>query len=1015
MVIDLIEEDAINEKCCIQVLKILITKADTEIDELEKDLVALQSELAWAEHEEWSEICGSALREKIVWLDISTRNLRSIDENNNDIQLLMHREPADNIHDIVKALLRTYFPEKDEQRTPEVIALNSSSDSSLHDTGLLDGHKDLNKSDSHSVVKEERGEIGITKGERCTSTTLKFQEKKTNDSKTIKPANTNIMDSSPDSLRLAADYYDKKKTSSKSNSKSTQQWEAKGQGLTCEENKTSTMMFKNEKPANTNIMYSSPDSLRLAAGYSDKKKILDSEHARQWVAEGQDLAPVEKKASTVTFNSQQPANIDVMNLSSDSLRLAAGYCDKKKTTYSESTTHWEPKGQGLAPDEKKIIQDASMFHKERSMQNLEVEHATIKDSSTSISCPDENDILNFVYSESIDEKVDEYSSIPMADITGSLSRPDGFGRDFGKTVEFQIELPEDASVKYFSSDSLKYANGCSSGMKNSCLPLLVENGYEEVRKQPSTSTDKNQMLSLSLNPESTLEKTEKHIAMKNSSTSVICPEEKIKLKISDSVIMNEMVEEHASMPVADNIGPSLRPDGPGTDVKLVELVTKETSSTSVSCPDEKNKLKNSDSKIMSEKVGEHTSIPMVNIVGSSRRDKCGTDVDRTVESADGVVKYFSSDSLKYAKGWSNEMKNSRLIEKGYEEGGKATHQKIEKEPANALVKYMSPNSWRQSAGINKRTESSESRLCASRQGKNEKSDVEQKLIDFVPKTAQKVGIKESKVILANKTVCSNTCLKAAGDVSNNLQIVKFQEGGLTDLGHFALPSKDQMGEDTAKPKLNDVGKPAEESQKANADLHKKPRVNLGLEPQKPKTQRKSPFSMKNAQEPSFPPTDTSFIPHSKKERKSIIDDDNTSLKQFLSLMHLKKSVHTTKVSASQSQKKRKRTSTLSLTAEVKDLPVDLGLQDSHKDATDGGSKKDLQIVVYEKTEDLHIIEPYSVEDGSYTGALVPHTISSLKNKKIVELRKLAQKIKLTGYYKLRKEALVEKIAKKLGC
>lgn len=129
------------------------------------------------------------------------------------------------------------------------------------------------------------------------------------------PANTNIMDSSPDSLRLAADYYDKKKTSSNSNSKSTRQWEAKGQGLTCEENKTSTMMFNDEKPANTNIMYSSPDSLRLAAGY----------------------------------------------------------CDKKKTTYSESTMHWEPKGQGLAPDEKKMIQDASMFHKEKSVQNLEVE------------------------------------------------------------------------------------------------------------------------------------------------------------------------------------------------------------------------------------------------------------------------------------------------------------------------------------------------------------------------------------------------------------------------------------------------------------------------------------------------------------------------------------------------------------------------------------------------------------------------------------------------------------------
>lgn len=34
---------------------------------------------------------------------------------------------------------------------------------------------------------------------------------------------------------------------------------------------------------------------------------------------------------------------------------------------------------------------------------------------------------------------------------------------------------------------------------------------------------------------------------------------------------------------------------------------------------------------MSEKVGEHTSIPVVNIVGSSRPDKRGTDVDRIVE------------------------------------------------------------------------------------------------------------------------------------------------------------------------------------------------------------------------------------------------------------------------------------------------------------------------------------------------------------------------------------------------
>jgi len=46
VVVDVIEEDALNEKSCIQVLRILITKADTEIDELEQDLVSLQSQLA---------------------------------------------------------------------------------------------------------------------------------------------------------------------------------------------------------------------------------------------------------------------------------------------------------------------------------------------------------------------------------------------------------------------------------------------------------------------------------------------------------------------------------------------------------------------------------------------------------------------------------------------------------------------------------------------------------------------------------------------------------------------------------------------------------------------------------------------------------------------------------------------------------------------------------------------------------------------------------------------------------
>lgn len=49
----MIEEDALNEKSCIQVLKILIAKEDKEIEELEKDLSSLQSELAFIERPEF--------------------------------------------------------------------------------------------------------------------------------------------------------------------------------------------------------------------------------------------------------------------------------------------------------------------------------------------------------------------------------------------------------------------------------------------------------------------------------------------------------------------------------------------------------------------------------------------------------------------------------------------------------------------------------------------------------------------------------------------------------------------------------------------------------------------------------------------------------------------------------------------------------------------------------------------------------------------------------------------------
>lgn len=111
----MIEETALNEKSCVQVMRILLTKADAEIDELEKDLVFLQSELVWDEHEEWSDISCNALRAKINCLDISIRKLGNKDENDFEVCLLMHEEPAEELHKVIKAQLKSFLHGKNEQ------------------------------------------------------------------------------------------------------------------------------------------------------------------------------------------------------------------------------------------------------------------------------------------------------------------------------------------------------------------------------------------------------------------------------------------------------------------------------------------------------------------------------------------------------------------------------------------------------------------------------------------------------------------------------------------------------------------------------------------------------------------------------------------------------------------------------------------------------------------------------------------------------------------------------------
>ncbi|PON88381.1 Nucleic acid-binding, OB-fold containing protein [Trema orientale] len=232
---DVIEENALNERSCIQVLRVLIGKADTEIDELEKDLVSLETELAFTEHEGWPEIWCSVLSDKMDCLDISIKSLKSKSKNDIGVQLSTHREPAEKIHD----LLRKYLQEKEKQKQPlQVNVLDLKSDA------------------SDITVKEEFGETG-TPTERCTSSNSSSnrQEKKTNIPKKLKLANSNTADPGPECLRLAAGSSDEEKKLVMSDSDgTTRQSEGVEQELNCEDKRIiQNAPLKHEEKRSCNV------------------------------------------------------------------------------------------------------------------------------------------------------------------------------------------------------------------------------------------------------------------------------------------------------------------------------------------------------------------------------------------------------------------------------------------------------------------------------------------------------------------------------------------------------------------------------------------------------------------------------------------------------------------------------------------------------------------------------------------------------------------------------------------
>ena len=90
-------------------MKVLIRKEDEEIEELERELLSLEKELACAENKKWHEFCFDALSEKINWLEVSIRKLKNHHADDNGTQPLLHHKPAEPLHELMEAIRIDYL------------------------------------------------------------------------------------------------------------------------------------------------------------------------------------------------------------------------------------------------------------------------------------------------------------------------------------------------------------------------------------------------------------------------------------------------------------------------------------------------------------------------------------------------------------------------------------------------------------------------------------------------------------------------------------------------------------------------------------------------------------------------------------------------------------------------------------------------------------------------------------------------------------------------------------------
>ncbi|KAM0027504.1 putative Rho termination factor [Helianthus debilis subsp. tardiflorus] len=153
---DVIEQTNINTECCIHVLEILLSKADTEIVEHEAELMDLLSQLACTD-EVFSNMFSTSLRAKIDFLDSSIRKLKD------DAQgfLSTCREPAESIDDILKSLFCHYLQKKDLQ-----FADNTGTASSSYSQVPADTQKKQFGSSSNANQLEKFKTVSVTPVEK---------------------------------------------------------------------------------------------------------------------------------------------------------------------------------------------------------------------------------------------------------------------------------------------------------------------------------------------------------------------------------------------------------------------------------------------------------------------------------------------------------------------------------------------------------------------------------------------------------------------------------------------------------------------------------------------------------------------------------------------------------------------------------------------------------------------------------------------------------------------------------